>query len=206
MTILNRYFVRKNLEKDLLIISVIIVLPFIFFMYKLVPETRIWTTDLFIIDSGEYYNNANFFIWFICVKLMTLILLTIWFITCMYRWRYALFFPMIFEIFKLSIIIEALHFEKNHFMIFFDSLLFSIPYIILVLLLANYINYYKFSKPINERINSEINDHLVALSKFDVHNYKSIRKEFYELKNKKHKMDTKKYLVKLIKLRDNITV
>lgn len=205
MGVINKYFKLKEFRKDIIILLCIICLPFLFFIYKIVPKDKLWVNNFFILDSG-FYEDSQFFIWFICAKLMTLILLSIWFITCIHKWRYTLLFPMIIEILKLHSIIKTWEINSNYNSNIKETLIFSIPFIITILFISNRVNYYNSSKPINEKINNEINNHLIKLSKFDTKYYGSIRKEFIYLKKNKQQIGTKEYLIKLIQLRDKMAI
>ena len=84
MPLLKEIFIVRNLKKDLLIVVLLIVLPFAFFIYKFVPTTQVWRNAWFDFDSG-YYENVKMFVWTLMLKMLTLILLSLWFLTCKHR-------------------------------------------------------------------------------------------------------------------------
>lgn len=206
MNLLKEIFIVRNLKKDLLIVVLLVVLPFAFFIYKFVPATQVWRNAWFDFDSG-YYENVNLFVWTLMLKMLTLILLSIWFLTCKHSWRYVLFVPVIAEIYKVFVWFKVLELDYEHIPAIYNSLIFSIPYLLVLLLFSNLLGYYKHSKKkYSNELNNEINNHLVKLSNFDTKKFKSVKREMIILINKKNNMTKKEYLVELIALRDRITI
>ncbi len=203
MLLLKEVFVLKKLKKDLLIVVLLIILPFAFFVHKMFPETQVWRNSWFTLDSGVY-ENVKLFIWTLMLKILTLSLLSLWFLTCKYIWRYVLFVPIIAEIYKILVWLKVFEFDIKYIPESYESLIFSIPYLIILLLLSNILGYYK--NPKSNMLNDEINNQIIKLSKFDVKKFKLVRKELVRLINKKKNMSKKEYLLKLIALRDQISV
>lgn len=205
MSFFNKYFINKNLRKDLIISFIIISLPFVFFTYLIVPETKVWYNEWFIIDSG-YFQSAKFFVWFLTVKVMTLVLLSIWFVTCKYFWRYVIFIPIAAELHKIFALFKILEFNYDYKPHILESIIIIIPFIIILLFISKNIGYYRFLKTNNSQVNNEINSQMVKLSKFNSENYKSVKRKLIKLLNEKDKMSKKEYLGKLIALRDRLSV
>ncbi|WCO03108.1 hypothetical protein [Psychroserpens ponticola] len=101
---------------------------------------------------------------------------------------------------------KILEFNVDYIPEFSVTLLFSIPYLIFILLISKTIGYYKHSRPFTKTVNNEINIQLLKIAKFDSKNYKSVKKELIVLLNNKNSMQKKEYLKKLIALRDKITI
>jgi hypothetical protein len=114
--------------------------------------------------------------------------------------------PIITEIYKLFTVLKSWKVDYNYIADLKEIIVISILYLGTIVLISKYFSYHKESRLINENVNNEINNHLIKLSKFDVKYYKSIRKEFIELKKNKENIDKRDYLVKLIKLRDQMTI
>jgi hypothetical protein len=55
-------------------------------------------------------------------------------------------------------------------------------------------------------LNNEINNQITKLSKFDKKDYKSVKRELKKLEVLKQKINKKEYLIKLIELRDQLTI
>gem|GEM_PF-5445114 len=204
MSFLNNYIINKNIRKDLIILLITISLPFVFFIYLIVPETKVWYNDWFIIDSG-YFESAKFFIWFITVKLMTIVLLSIWFVTCKYLWRYIIFVPIAAEVHKLYVLLKIYELNYEYKPHLLETILITIPFLVILLLISKKIGYYRHAKINTNVVNDEINSQMAKLSKFDSGNYKFVKQKLVKLLNEKDKMSKKEYLIKLIALRDRLT-
>lgn len=204
----NSFFARpssnRKIKYDIIIMSLIVLLPFIFYTYNLAPKTAKWQTDWFEIDSG-IHEDVNFYLWIISVKLLTIMILSIWFLTCDYWWRYVLFIPISLEIYKILINIKVTNFGYNNQPQFIESLIYAIPFIILLLLVDKLTGYYYKNNAINFLINQEINNQLIRLSKFDARNYKEVKRELSLLNKEKNNLGNKGYLIKLIALRDRLS-
>lgn len=196
---------NKRTKKDILVMFIIISLPFIFYLYNFVPKTKRWTTSLFEVNSG-YYEDANFYFWLLNVKILTLLILSIWYVTCKYRWRFILLVPILLEIYKIFINIKVASIGFDHQIEFSVSLIYSIPYLLLLFVIDRFFGYYQQAKSFNVEVNMEINNQLNKLSKFDLRKYKDVKRELSLLTLKRKEMDKKEYLSKLIILRDKITI
>ncbi|WP_400078895.1 hypothetical protein [Winogradskyella sp. R77965] len=204
MNLLYRFSKNKKIKRDFIIILFILISPFSFFLYNLVPkDTGIWNTEWFTLDPG-FYDEASFYVWIIFNKILTITILTIWFITCRKWWRFVILISLFIEFYKLFICFDI---AKNGIEVnaLSNSLYVSIPYILLLLLTYG-LNYYIDNKKTRFSVNEEINQQISRLSKFDIKRYKSIDKEFAVLIQKKHTLDKKEYLTKLIALRDRFNL
>ncbi len=196
--------VLKNLKKDLVVIFIVTLIPFLFFIYRLVPDTNIWVTDFFVIDFGSFFESSQYFFWFMSVKILTLMLLSLWYLTCRNTWRYVLFLPIAAEIHKAYTLLKTFQLDREYIPTIFESTIYFIPYILIIYILSNFVDYFKL-KPIN-LVNKEINSQVLKLSKHNRKKIKNYRKELIELMNKKEEMPRKEYLIKLIALRDIISI
>lgn len=195
-----------KIKKDFIITACIILLPFVFYLYNFAPKTKTWRNSLFEIDSGQF-NDVNYYLWFLSVKLLTIFLLSFWYLSCTYRWRGVIFLPIIFEIFKFLSLIKASIADIGFGEItIIETLCYSAPYIIMLLLISKKLNYYKSYNNSVTPLNNEINNQIIKLSKFDVVQYKSVKKQLAKLETQKPIMDKKEYLTKLIALRDQLAI
>jgi hypothetical protein len=66
--------------------------PFLFYSYKSFPESTIWETSFFTLETAFYswFDYA----WYIANKLIPLYLLLIWFFTCKHWWHWILLVPI----------------------------------------------------------------------------------------------------------------
>ena len=197
---------KKELKRDLIFICLIVILPFCFFIYNVVPEnTSVWKTKLFTINIDLFFEVSEFF-WLLFNKGLTIAILSIWFVSCVNRWRLIIIIPIIFEFYKLFVILHAEIFnseiEGNSFLY---SLMTSLPFIIVLHFFAKKLNFYKPNETISDELNTEINQQIMKLSKFNPKDYKSVKKEMDILVKEKKSISKKVYLAKLIALRDRLT-
>lgn len=194
----------KN-KKDFLIIIFIVMLPFLFYFYKLVPE-NIWIWPLGLLRNDNGYFEFDYYIWLLFVKIFTLVIISIWFITCKQKWKNVLLFTVFIEIQK---IVANINFARtgeylNEYI--WITLLIFIPYYFILIQFSKNMNYNITNNSMNNKINEEINEQLDKLSVFNANDYKVINKELIQLEKSKESMDQKKYLIKLLALRDRLTV
>jgi hypothetical protein len=195
-----------KINKDFVIVTCIVLLPFVFYIYNFAPLTKTWNNLLFEIDSG-LFEDVNYYLWYLSVKLLTIFIITLWYLSCTQRWRNILFIPIIFELFKFFNVIKATKFVAQPDDIsIIETLCYSTPYIIMLLLISKKINYYK---PYNNGViplNNEINNQIIKLSDFDKKQYKSVKEDLRLLDVQKGNMDKKEYLKQLVILRDQLTI
>lgn len=203
MIIVRKYFEINKLRKDIAVLLSIVFLPFLFFIYKIVPEKKIWTTELFIIESGVF-DDVQYFIWFISVKLLTLALLLIWYFTCTNKWKSIILFPIIIESYKLYSIVNVWskgyvlkHSTKEILII----LICAIVFVLIMLLRSENL---KNPRTVNEKMNDQINNYLKKITKFDVNYYQSIKNEFIDIKKENKNLEKREYLLRLVELRDKL--
>lgn len=205
MVFFKNLFIKRNLKKDMLMVIILVVLPFVFFAYRLLPETQVWSNRFFAFDSG-YFANVKLFAWMLFLKIMTVIVLSLWFLTCKHKWRYILFVPIIAEIYKVYLWFKVIDLDYDYIPEFYESCLYSIPYLAFLLFISKALGYYKNSSFYNNRLNKEINEEIIKLSYFDTKNYRFVRKELIQLINEKENIPKREYLSRLIALRDQISI
>ncbi|WP_299228283.1 hypothetical protein [uncultured Psychroserpens sp.] len=160
-------------------------------------------TKYFVFDSG-YFEDINFFAWLIMTKILTLCILSIWYITCKYKWKFILLVPIIIEIYKLLVNFNFAKYGSED-SVYIQTFIGFIVYFFILLFFKKTFNFYANKNTSNVLINEEINKQLIKISKFDIKDYKEVKKKLVELQNDKHKLEKKQYLIQLIALRDQIT-
>ena len=208
MNILSFLKSRKSYKLDIIITFLIVCTPFVFYLYRIVPNNiKVWKTKWFTIKSF-YHDDVEYFFWIISVKILTLVILTLWYFTCSYRWKHIIFIPIIFEIYKIFINVYYDIFNLiDTGAPFLNSLFVSIPYIIVLWRLTLKVDYSQQEVGNSHMdLNVEINNELDSLSKFDDKNYRKVKKDFRELLSNNNKLTKKEYLTQLIALRDRLTV
>ena len=71
MTLLKTYR-RKDFVKDILLVFIIVLTPLIIYIHLFVPETQLWETLLFTIESN-YYKDIQSLIWTVSIKMAYII-------------------------------------------------------------------------------------------------------------------------------------
>ncbi|OUS02938.1 hypothetical protein A9Q86_02505 [Flavobacteriales bacterium 33_180_T64] len=197
---------KKDLQKDLFPLICIIILPFGFYLYNFIPiDISVWKTKWFEIDSG-FYVDANFYCWFLSIKILTICILSVWYLTCKYWWRFVLLVSIIVEVNKLINIIRSADLGFDIQFISIVGIITSVVYVMILSFISIYIGYYEKRKNYDILINEEINSEMIKLSFFSKENYKLVKKDLISLAKKKESMSKKEYLIKLLALRDRLTI
>lgn len=84
---------NKSLISGSIIGTLIAITPYLFYLHESVPQNQVWSTFLFVYDSGDY-ENANLAMWIFTGKIVPLFLLFIWFFTCKHWWYHTLLVPI----------------------------------------------------------------------------------------------------------------
>lgn len=173
---------NTKFKRDLVIAGLTVLVPFGFYIYIIVPEDiSFWSTKWFTIHT-DYFEDVNYFFWLISVKVLTIAILSLWYLSCTYWWRSILVLPIVLEFYKVALNIYAEVFnEIGGFVVFVCSLLASVPFIILLNEVAKKLNYYKYEKIVRQTINNEINNQVQKLSNFKAKDYYIIRNEMKSL-------------------------
>lgn len=193
---------NKRIKRDLWIATGIILLPFLFYLYNLIPnkESGIWNSNLFNLDS-KLFEDVKFYGWLLSCNFLTLSIVSFWYITCKQKWKTILLFPIFAEILKILFNID--YWKYNYVN---NGLYYSILIFIVYAYILNYISiklkYKDNEKSLSKLLNNEINDQIILLNQFDRKNYKDLKMEFKKLKMNKEKIQKKVFLKQLIALRD----
>ncbi|WP_298896311.1 hypothetical protein [uncultured Psychroserpens sp.] len=192
--------------RDIVVLFTIIILPFLFFTYKLVPlDYNIWSSEFLSLDA-EVIMDVDYCIWIFYIKVLTLLILSIWFVTNPYEWRFIIVLPIIIEMYKVYVLIVSLKWGYDYEIFFFESLLLSFPYILILYFFSRWTGFYIKKETFKIKINEEINAELNKISSFNSESYKAVKKDLSLIVKQKEMMNNKEYLTKLIELRDKLTL
>ncbi|WP_424280131.1 hypothetical protein [Eudoraea sp.] len=90
---------KRGIPINLLVSSTLLLTTLFWFVHYLIPEKQVW--DLGIIQvHNTGFLNVRIFVWFLLQKLIILIPLVLWFITCQHWWKYAILSPIILYSFQ----------------------------------------------------------------------------------------------------------
>jgi len=174
-------------------------------MHNLMPNVKTWDTMFIHFNSGEY-DNLRQLSWYIFVKFLTLGILSIWYLTCVHKWRYFILFPIIMEVSKITFLIKSINNTISNQFFVVDSLYISIPFILVLLLISRNLLYFKIYQNNEVKLNNEFNQEIFELSQFNKKNYKFVRNQIIDTVKRKNNLDKKEYLIKLIELRDRLII
>lgn len=191
--------IKELKTKDVIIALLILVLPFLFYLYRLAPDTPVWETSWFTLNSGVW-ESAYFYLWLILTKLLLIFSLSIWFITCKHWWRYVILVPLIIELFKFSSVYSNTGLVMDEIE-YLHSLPFTIPVVILIIFISRKINYYSKYLDLNNEMNAEIES---LLTEFETNNKATVIEDFKKLKENKSSLSTEDYKGKLLQLRQQL--
>ncbi|MBQ0786211.1 MAG: hypothetical protein KBT69_01830 [Oceanihabitans sp.] len=193
--------IKELKTKDVVIALLILALPFLFYLYKLAPDTPVWETSWFTLNSGVW-ESIYLYLWLTFTRLLLVVILSIWFITCKHWWRYVILVPLIIELFKFISV-----FNNNVSVIdeieYIYSLPFTIPIILFIIFISKKINYYSKYLDLNNEMNAEIES---LLNELEINNDKAmVIEDFKKLKENKSSLSTEDYKNKLMYLRKHLT-
>lgn len=200
----NTFKMKNKSNEDFIFLIFILLLPFMFFAYNFVPSEKTWKTLFFQIESGHYDNVKEVF-WYLSIKLLTLGILSLWYLTCIHKWRNLIFFPIIIEFSKIIFLIKSISENIYNQVFVTESFLFSIPFIFLLFSISKRLSFHKKSQNYKVELNKQINEEFLKLSRFNKNDYKIVKNELIKIVDKKNKISQKEYLIKLIALKDRLT-
>jgi hypothetical protein len=83
-----------------IIAAILIVSPYLLYIYKGFPVEQTWETFLGVYDSRAWQSTQTS-AWILFGKLVPLLLLTIWFFTCKHWWYHAIIVPIVVYCFQI---------------------------------------------------------------------------------------------------------
>ncbi|QHI35025.1 hypothetical protein IMCC3317_03710 [Kordia antarctica] len=76
-----------------MVVILIAITPYLFQLYESFPSTEVWKNDYFTITSN-YYEDVRAAAWVYASKIIPLILVIIWFLTCKNWWYHIILIPI----------------------------------------------------------------------------------------------------------------
>jgi len=182
--------------------STLIITTLLWFIHYLIPEKQVWDLEIVQLNNNGFLN-VRIFIWFLLQKLIILIPLVLWFITCQQWWKYAIFSPIILYSYQFW---EA---TQNVYSLDAAGNIKAFPAIfcvvLLLLVLSKAIKYRVEILIMYEHLAEEIED-LLKNADFNANSvlYKNV-KRFKKLKEDvAQETNAKQQLMKLITLREEL--
>ncbi len=99
----NNYSWNRKFKLDLLLATVILIIPFLIYLHLLFDRENNGIIDIFGIQFEHGFADASIFIWNILSKLIPILLLIIWFHVSPYWWRFFILAPILTYFYLLNI-------------------------------------------------------------------------------------------------------
>jgi hypothetical protein len=114
-----------------LLVIFIAATPILFYSYKSFPDTQVWKTFLFSLNTGfpDWYSYA----WYLSGKVIPLYLLFLWFFTCKHWWHWILLVPIAMYSFQLwGLINESGGYDEIEIIYLFPLMAVLVPFVYLI--------------------------------------------------------------------------
>ena len=193
---------KSEIRINLLVSSTLLLTTLFWFIHYLIPEEQVWDLGIIQVHNNGFLN-VRIFVWFLLQKLIILIPLVLWFITCQHWWKYAILSPIIlysFQFWEATQDVSSLDAAGN---IKAFPAIFCV--VLLLLMISKAIKYRVEILMMYEHLTEEIED-LLKNADFNANSvlYKNV-KRFKLLKAEIAKeTDARKQLMKLIILREEL--
>ncbi len=187
-------------KNEIMTVSIIIIVPFLFYAYLIIPnEIDVYETSFITIYAG-YYGSVQNFIYILFYKSMIIILLSVWLLTSKENWRFVILIPILFELYKFAGFIFERHNDYDEF-----NFNYSLKFIFGYLLMISIILFFNKSN-LNSDLDLPDEIRLISsqLSSFNKKDLNHIKNKYELLKLNKDKVEKREYLLKLIEFRDKL--
>ena len=130
-TLSHRAKDRKSLFIGGIVVLLIAASPLLFYSYKSFPDTQVWETYFFTINTG--FPDWISYAWYLTGKVLPLYLLLLWFFTCKHWWHWILLVPISMYAFQLwGLVNESGGYDEVEFIYLFPLLMVLVPAVYLI--------------------------------------------------------------------------
>jgi len=91
---------KTNLVIGSIVALLIAITPYLFYLYRSLPNERVWDTSFFKFES-IYYEDISYFFWIFMSKAIPLLVLILWFFTCKHWWYHVIIIPISMYCFQI---------------------------------------------------------------------------------------------------------
>jgi magnesium-transporting ATPase (P-type) len=145
---------HKIFLKGVIISIILIITPFLFYIYRFAPKADVWDLGFITIGSGGFKTIVGFSHAFF-TKITFVLITSIWFFTAKQWWRYAILVPVTMFLFQLTgVINHKIEYIDNYD--FWYSIPVVLPIVIFMILVSLKINKQSKLLDIRETIQNEI--------------------------------------------------
>ena len=123
---------RKSLFLGGLVVLFIVSTPFLFYSYKSLPDdVQVWETSFFTITTSYY--SVNTYGWFLVGKIIPILLLLLWFVTCKHWWHWIILVPIAMYSFQLwGIINQNKGLDEIELIFILPLMMIIVPFVYLI--------------------------------------------------------------------------
>lgn len=144
----------RSLVMGSLVAVLIIITPYIFYLYESFPDEKVWETSYFSYES-QYFESVQYIAWHVVNKLVPLFLLILWFFTCRDWWYHAILIPIAMFSFQLySVVSDDIKYHDE------IEIYFTIPIMMIIVPVVYFIRIKLFDKYVYnidlEKIDAEL--------------------------------------------------
>jgi len=109
--------------------------PYIFYLYEIFPDGKVWVNSFFTYES-KYYLSVNVAMWTYFGKIMPLFLLFIWFFTCKHWWYHSILIPITMYLYQiLGTVYDDFYNEPVRYADA-DQLIYLAPFFLIILIIV----------------------------------------------------------------------
>lgn len=146
---------KNNFITGVVISALAIITPLLFYAYRYCPaDLEVWETKYFTIGAGGFLTVQGF-VYALAGKSILVMTLSMWFLTCKHWWRYALLVPFSVYLFQFVSVLNQQQERMDEFD-YIQSLPITLPILIIHILAAKNINYFKGKLDLKDEIDAEL--------------------------------------------------
>ena len=105
--------------------------PYLFYLYEIFPNGRVWETSFFTYES-LYFEDVLTAAWTYLGKITPLFLLLLWFFTCKHWWYHVILIPIAMYSYQLVVVVYDDVYLRTDYMDI-NQLIYLAPFFIIIL-------------------------------------------------------------------------
>tara|TARA_R110002051_G_scaffold294958_1_gene360658 strand:+ start:202 stop:1341 length:1140 start_codon:yes stop_codon:yes gene_type:complete len=194
--------VQSSKIKEIVIATILISLPVLFYSYRLVPE-ELYDLEIFGFTFEHGFYNLQTFVYYLITKVYLLSFLIIWYLTTKNYWKYGILINIIVTFLQTTTLLfgKVVTIMDEYEMYYAMPVL--IPILLILLLVYKVYTYQNKISIIDDKLDLEINEMISGMKQEDVLN--STGKLLRNLMENKYSMSEEKYVAKLSVLKNRLS-
>lgn len=106
--------------------------PYLFYLYEIFPSNPVWETRFFTYKS-LYYEDVLTAAWTYLGKIVPLLLLLLWFLTCKHWWYHVILIPAIMYLYQIIVTWYSDFYGESTYIMDTNGLIYLAPFFIVIL-------------------------------------------------------------------------